>query len=137
MPCQYVLSQLPPFVRRTTFKKRLPHNKIDSHLPHIFETETSPNGKREEKPRVLFSFVLSLSLFFMGLRIKIPFTSHTVESLIDAVLVQKNDALGRWLKLILHVTIVAHVVALVLWIVLWARQKPPRVRDKVDLSKES
>ena len=73
----------------------------------------------------------------MGLRIKIPFTSHTVESLIDAVLVQKNDALGRWLKLILHVTIVAHVVALVLWIVLWARQKPPRVGDKVDLSKES
>ena len=73
----------------------------------------------------------------MGLRIKIPFTSHTVESLIDAVLVQKNDALGRWLKLILHVTIVAHLVALVLLIVLWTRQKPPRVRDKVDLSKES
>ena len=45
------------------FKKRLPRNKIDSHLPHNFETETSPNGKREEKPRVLFSFVRSLSLF--------------------------------------------------------------------------
>ena len=72
----------------------------------------------------------------MGLRIKIPFTSHTVESLIDAVLVKERRVREMVETDFLHVTIVAHVV-LVLWIVLWARQKPPRVRDKVDLSKES
>jgi len=41
------------------------------------------------------------------------------------------------LKPILHFVIVVHVMALVAWIVLLVRQKPPRVRDRVDLSKES
>lgn len=76
----------------------------------------------------------------MGLpnTIKIPFTSHTVDSLIDALLVQNNqEKLGNVLKPILHFVIVLHVLALAAWIVLLVRQKPPRVRDKVDLSKES
>jgi hypothetical protein len=37
----------------------------------------------------------------------------------------------------LHFVIALHVLALAAWIVLLVRQKPPRVRDKVDLSKES
>jgi len=70
--------------------------------------------------------------------IKIPFTSYTVDSLIDALLVQNNqEKLGNVLKPILHFVIVVHVLALVAWIVLLVRQKPPRVRDRVDLSKES
>ncbi|CAL6388214.1 unnamed protein product [Bathycoccus prasinos] len=76
----------------------------------------------------------------MGLpnTIKIPFTSHTVDSLIDALLVQNNqEKLGNALKPILHFVIALHVLALAAWIVLLVRQKPPRVRDKVDLSKES
>ena len=76
----------------------------------------------------------------MGLpnTIKIPFTSYTVDSLIDALLVQNNqEKLGNALKPILHFVIALHVLALAAWIVLLVRQKPPRVRDKVDLSKES
>ena len=73
----------------------------------------------------------------MGLDIKIPFTSHTIDSLIDALLVQNNEKLGNVLKPILHFVVGLHFVALLAWIVLLVRQKPPRVRDKVDLSKES
>lgn len=60
-----------------------------------------------------------------------------MDSLIDALLVQNNqEKLGNVLKPILHFVIVLHVLALAAWIVLLVRQKPPRVRDKVDLSKD-
>ena len=68
----------------------------------------------------------------MVYQIKIPFTSHTIESLLDTV-----DDSVKALKPLLFLVISFHVLALITWIILLIRQKPASVRTKVDLTKES